>query len=295
MKGFALGFLNFLLFICLSVLGLVITLNYTILNPDFVIAELDKLDTSSLIKEQIEERLTGLIPAEVQPMAGSVIDDAVDELEPWMKEQAKAAIYPTYDYFMGRSESLSIVISTDELKEILRDKLREAFVASPPGELAKLPAALREQLFDQYYQQFSEQIPPTFELSESLIPPEAMETIQQARRYIGYYQIGYKALIGLTALLVLLIIVISRSVRGIARGLGITCLVVGAVGFAEIYLATYFGLPYIALIDIPVQLQTWLPQLITDLLAPLQTYHIGLAAAGAVLLVISFAYKPRET
>ncbi len=47
MKGFAIGLLNFILFLCLCVLGVAITLNLTILNPDFVVAEMDKMDTTS--------------------------------------------------------------------------------------------------------------------------------------------------------------------------------------------------------------------------------------------------------
>ena len=54
LKGLALGLLGFLLFVSLSTLGLAITLNQTILNPDFVVAEMDKLDASSLIKDMIQ-------------------------------------------------------------------------------------------------------------------------------------------------------------------------------------------------------------------------------------------------
>ena len=55
LKGLTLGILDFLPFLALSILGLGITLNYTILNPNFVIAELDKLDMSSLVEKFISE------------------------------------------------------------------------------------------------------------------------------------------------------------------------------------------------------------------------------------------------
>ena len=55
LKGLTLGILDFLPFLALSILGLGITSNYTILNPNFVIAELDKLDMSSLVEKFISE------------------------------------------------------------------------------------------------------------------------------------------------------------------------------------------------------------------------------------------------
>ena len=51
LKGLALSLLSFLLFLSLSTFGIVLTLNYTILNPDFIVSELNQLDVSSMIKD----------------------------------------------------------------------------------------------------------------------------------------------------------------------------------------------------------------------------------------------------
>ena len=287
LKGLALSLLNFLLFLSLATFGLVLTLNYTILNPDFVVSQIDRLDVAPLIKDQIQ------IPPEAQFMAGA-IDDAIVDLEPLMKEQVNAGIYSGYDYLMGRSQSLNIVVSLEPMKESLRDNLREAFLQSPPPELAALPPAAKEQVFDEFYQGFSKQIPPTFEFDESMLPPEAMATVEQVRQGIGYFQLGYQTLIALILLVILGIILIKRQVKSTTRGLGTTFLVIGGSGFAEIFLANRFAGPQIAQLDIPIQLQAWIPQLLNDLLAPLQMFSIGLLVAGVVLLIVSFAYKPRQ-
>ena len=84
MKGFAIGFLNFLLFICLCILGVVTMLNLTILNPDFVVAQMDEVDASPLIKQQIEDQFVDFIPSEFQSVAVPVIEEVIDELEPWL-------------------------------------------------------------------------------------------------------------------------------------------------------------------------------------------------------------------
>jgi len=56
LKGLAVSLLSFLLFLSLSAFGLAIMLNSTILNPDFVTSQLDRLDISSLAEEIINEQ-----------------------------------------------------------------------------------------------------------------------------------------------------------------------------------------------------------------------------------------------
>ena len=48
LKGLALSLLSFLFLLSLSIFGLALTLNQTILNPDFTISEVDRLDIPSL-------------------------------------------------------------------------------------------------------------------------------------------------------------------------------------------------------------------------------------------------------
>jgi hypothetical protein len=75
-RGFFSGVFCFLLFDVLAFLGLVITVNLTILNPDFVVSELDKLDVYSVIAEQAKTLLPSqqFISAEiVHPVASPYV------------------------------------------------------------------------------------------------------------------------------------------------------------------------------------------------------------------------------
>jgi len=65
LKGLALSLLNFLLFLSLSVFGFALTLNYTLLNPDFAVYEVDRLD----------------IPAWLQTWLPQFVDDSLTPLE----------------------------------------------------------------------------------------------------------------------------------------------------------------------------------------------------------------------
>ena len=289
LKGLAISLLSFILFLSLGVFGTVYMLNNTFLNPDFITSEVDKIPVSSLIREMTEEQIGGQLPSEVGFLEEAMYD-AIAENEPWLKEQVNAGIYSFYDFLLGKSERLSMIISLEPLKEGLRDSLWQVFMQDIPPELSILPPAQLEPYFDEYYRQFSAQIPSELTFDESQIPPEVMAQLMQARQYIGYAQNFYYALIGFMVLLVALIILLHRNVKGPTRGLGITFLIYGAIEYASIWAVGYFGPTYLPLVEIPSSLQMWLTGFINDLLAPLQTFGIGLMVAGAVLIIISIVY-----
>jgi len=289
LKGLAISLLSFILFLSLGVFGTVYMLNNTFLNPDFVSAQVDKIPVSSLVREMTEGQISEQLPEEAWFLKETLYN-VISEQEPWIKEQVNAGVYSFYDFLLGKTERLSVIISLEPLKESLRDSLWQVFMQDIPPELSILPPAQLEQYFDEYYRQFSAQIPSEFTVDESQIPPEVMAQIIQARQYIGYAQTFYYPLIGFMALLVILIILLHRSVKGATRGLGITFLIYGAIEYASIWAAGYFGPTYLPLVKIPSSLQMWLTGFINDLLAPLQTFGIGLMAVGAALIIVSIVY-----
>jgi hypothetical protein len=226
-----------------------------------------------------------------------VLEDTLADLEPWIEEQMSTVIHSTYNYLLGESQILNLVISTDQLKETLKDNLKPALMRSVP-ELASLPPTMIDAAFDEYYQEFSAQIPSTIDISEEMMGPEVMSTLEQAREYINYIQIAYKALIGFMLLLIGLIVLIHRQVRGSTRQLGITFLVYGIPGYVGIFFIKNYAMGYLTQLTVqsglPASLQAWLPQLVNDILAPMQMFSLGILIGGVVLLVVSFVYKPRE-
>jgi len=310
LRYLALSLLSFLLFLSLAVFGLAFTVNSTLLNPEFVISEIDKLDMSAVsrevVGEYVAEGIIDQLPPELQATtAGFVreaVYDVVSDLEPFIKQEINKIVYAGYSFMLGESDSLRAVIALEPLKEYLGGSLREVFwqgfQQSVPPEFAGLPQPQLkqyfEQYYDEYYQEFSRQIPSSLVIDESYIPPEVMEQISQVRQYIGYFQTGYHALIGFMVLLILLIILINRNVRGSTRDLGITLLIYGALEFAGVFLARNFLPTSLPISGIPSSIQAWVLALTGDLLAPLQTFSIGVMVAGAVLLIVSFVYKPGE-
>jgi hypothetical protein len=293
LKGFALFILGSLLYLSLSTFGIAFMLNQTILNPDFVVSQVDRLDIPSLAEDMLSQQ----IPPEAEELEefiGEAVSDTISDLEPWLKEQTAGAVNSLYDYLEGRSQSLSLVVPLEPVKESLRDNLWQAFLESPPPEVTGLSSTEIEQYFNEYYQQFSQEIPSTFELNETSLPPEGVALLGQVRQYIDYFNLIYNALIGLILLLILLIILVHREVRGSTRGIGVNFLTCGALSFLGVFAAEKFSAPLLTQANMPPYIQTWLPQLLSDTLAPLEIYSIVLAAVGVILLIVSFAYKPRQ-
>jgi len=66
LKGLALSLLSFLLLLSLSIFGLALTLNQTILNPDFTISEVDRLDIPAWLQTWFPQFLDNfLAPLEI--------------------------------------------------------------------------------------------------------------------------------------------------------------------------------------------------------------------------------------
>ena len=296
LKGLALSLLGLLLYVALVIFGLVFMLNSTVLNPGFILREMDKLDVYLLVEEVIREEVVPQleVPPGYEPYMVEIADDTMADLRPWVREQTRDVVYTGYDYFLGRSWHLYLSIPLEPVRDNLKENLRETVLSSPPPELAGLPPAVLEQYLDVAYQQFN-QIPDSFEFDQDDLAPEDAAHLEQVRQYIGYIQLGYKLLIVLILLLILGIVLIHREVRGATRSLGVTFLSCGFVIYLSNFLARYFVSPRLLELSLPADFQTKLPQLMADFHAPLDWYAIVLVAIGVALVVVSFVYKRRPS
>lgn len=295
-KKAGIAFLSFLLFCSLSVFGVGFVMNRTLLSPDFVIAQIDRLDVPALAGEA----LRGQVPLEEIPgemgFIGDAVEDTIADLEPWIKQQTDTAIYAGYDYLLGKTESLSIVIDLAPAKESLRENVWQALLASPPPEVAGLPQAELERLFDEFYGELAEGIPATFEINESMlntISPDIMDMLEQARLYVGYLLLAYQISIGVMIGSIVGLAFLHRRVRSATRSIGIPFLISGIGGLVAAILVSRFATPMIAQVP-STTFQTWMPQVLNDLFAPMRTLGIWFMAVGIALLIVSVVYKRRK-
>lgn len=181
LRSLGTAILSLLLFLSLTVFGTAFLLHSTLLNPDFVAAQVDKMDVSELARDITEEQIAGELPEEVEFLKDAILD-VIDEQEPWLKEQARHAIYTGYDFFLGKTDTLEITIELESLKADLKDSLWEAL----NERIATwLPDILQDELvsyIDEHLPEYAQQIP------EEYLPPGIVGlSEEQLRQYLDEY------------------------------------------------------------------------------------------------------------
>ena len=290
-KSFGLAILGVFLFLSLSFFGLVFTLDQTFLNPDFTVSQVDRLDIASLaediVRDQVISQATIPITLPIDIFIAGAVNETITDLEPWLKQQARDVTYSIYDYLEGRSQNLSVVIPLEAVKERLKINISEAVITSPPPGLTDMPPATIERYLEPFY----DRIPSSFEIDEDWLGPSTMAQIEQLRLLASHFNVIYYALIGFILFLILMTILLHHSVRGSTRALGATFFSCGIVSYGSVWLAKYAIGTQSAIPQVPVYLQSWLPQLMTDILSPMELYSFGLAGVGVALLIVSFVYR----
>ncbi|MES0278685.1 MAG: hypothetical protein ABUK03_02935, partial [Dehalococcoidales bacterium] len=280
----------------------------TILDPAGIRSLLEDVDLTALVEDYLNDESVLAVPPDgefLNDYLEAAVMETVSELESWVKEQAASIVEPVTDYLLGNSADVNVTISLAPLKDALHDNLRQAFLATPPPDLAGLPPAQLQAAFDLVWQDFSLNLPASYDLDEALLDTElpadisqaladAEERLDTASDIIGFYQAGFIALIAFILLTIGGIVLIKRSVRGSTRLLGIIFLIYGVLEYAGILIiksVTESVVPG----DIPASMETWLIGFTADVLAPLAIVSIVIMAVGAALLITSFVYRRSQT
>ena len=292
LNGILSGILGFLLTVTLIILGGIITLENTILNPAFIISEMEKLDAYTIIVDEISLQLKDQLPTEV-PYVEEIIDETITELEPWLREQVNFVVYDGFAYLKGEQE-LHIIIPLEEVRDCIKKNVKEVVLESLPPELEGIPQEMVQVFLSQIYIEIDNQIPEQIEINETFLGSEVTAQLHQAQQIFGYIEIGDIILISLVALLILLIALLQWwRLKAIARYSGVPFIVAGA----STLIATLLARSLISRV-IPAELQheitSFLPVLVGDIISPLRIYSIVILAIGIVLLVLSTILKSAD-
>lgn len=288
--------LCFFLLTVLVLLGSIITLDQTILNADFVIAELDKLDVYSTVVEQAKAQL--LEQEFVQQfISTNILNQMFDKLKPWLEEQADIIIRGTYAHLHSDQE-LDITISLQPVRSIVKETVREVVLQSPLSGLEGASQSQIEAFLSQIYTEIDKAIPASLTL-DAILGQQTIAQLQHLKQVIYYISIAYKALIGLAVLLLLFIALVHWwQPKPVTRDTGIIFIIVGIVcilgSLLDVLVAKAIGCLAGESGGL-FELQTKVPQLARDLIAPARSYGIAFLSAGIVLVLISLQFRPSAT
>jgi hypothetical protein len=176
LRGLGTFILSFLLFLSLTVFGMAFLLHSTLLNPDFVAAQVDKIDVSELSRDITEEQIAGKLPEEAEFLKDAVLD-VIDDQEPWLKEQRHNAIYTSYDFLLGKSDKLEITVPLESLKADIKDSLWESLNEQISTWLPDIVKNELRPYLDEHLHDYAQEIPKEY------LPPEIVglpeEQLQQ--------------------------------------------------------------------------------------------------------------------
>jgi hypothetical protein len=289
LKGIALGFTGFLLFAALPFLVVAFTFNHTLLNPQFVNREIQKLDIPSLVQEILAQQTS----AQAQTFIRG-IDQTITRIKPWLDKQIQLVVDAGYDYVLGQTPALAISIQTAEIKQTLLDSLTASYLQNPPREYTSLSPSQRTQYLADLQKQFSNSFPAAVEINAGTLGPEGMQALQKARDVAGYVHTTYWVTIGLMVFFILLIILILRDLKSILRVFGLICLIAGVILTAAFFITRAIAPGLIDYGGLPSQIETWIPQVIHDVLSPGGIFSLAILIVGAALLAASFFIKLRH-
>ena len=193
LKGFVTFILSFIFFIGLAVFSVAFMLHGTVLSYDFVSNQVDKVPISAIARDLAENQIGQELPQQAEFLK-EVAYNVIEKQEPWIKTQLKAAMNTGYDYFLGKSDTLSIIVPLSELKLNLKDSLRQETRDYLQQELA----GKSDAEISSYLQDIIRQIP------QDILPPDLLalspvERNQYTEQYLRDFagvapKAGYPAL-----------------------------------------------------------------------------------------------------
>jgi hypothetical protein len=288
LKGMALGFLSFFLFVAVLVFGQAFTINNTVLNPGFISSELEKIDIVSLAQDEILKQ----IPPQYRQYTRAV-KNTLTEIKPWVYQEISRVLNQGFEYLSGDGGKLTINFETTPLKLSLLKNLNQTFLETPPPEFQNLTPQQKTQYLQQLQNEIDKSIPSNvaFEVSQESVGAANYKMLLQLQQAISTFHKFYWALILFMFLLVVLIYGIMREIRGSSRVLGIVFLADAFICLTN-YLILILGLPsYFDAMKLPAQILSWLPLIIHDLLFPFGIYTLIIGFLGAAFLAVSFIVK----
>jgi hypothetical protein len=146
--------LSLILFISLTVFGLAFSLNRTVLNPDFVIAEGEKLEIATLASEAMSQAL----PEEFSEEALDSLTETITTLEPQLKDELNTIVYSVYEYLHGERENFELA------------NLLQLTLLNSDAIIAVIDTMDGSQMARIIWEAFGEEIAQEFPLPEEAFP-----------------------------------------------------------------------------------------------------------------------------
>jgi hypothetical protein len=177
LKGFLTTILMIIFFFTLGIFSLAFMIHGTLLSADFVSNQVEKMPISSITRDITEDQIGDVLPQDSEFLT-EVAYKIIESQEPWIKTHLKDAITTGYDYFLGKTNYLSITVPLSDLKE----NIKNSFWGEMGDYLHEELAGKSDAEISSYLQNMILQLP------EDILPAE-FDTLPSAERnlYLEQY------------------------------------------------------------------------------------------------------------
>jgi hypothetical protein len=285
LKSISASTLYVLLILCLAIIPLMTNLKGTILNANFIVAELNKLSLRAALTQLYPQDLTG-----TELYKAETVNATLTAIGPAIKSQADQIIYEVYPYLLGQSQTLQVSVSLAILQESLRFNLEQVIFQSPPIEFLGYTPEQKKDYIDNTYTRLFRHIPANMQISSDV---STAIPLNDVRNWIGIFKLVSILFIPLTLLVCLGIILITRKVKEFTRKLGTSILLGGILGFTYAYVLKLLGFVSGSLFPLS-ELQKWSIQVTIDILAVVHSPGIWIIMIGVAMMVVSLGYERWE-
>ena len=301
--------LNILLPVSVGLLSLAYCLQGTLLNADFVTAELRSLDMSKVTTELLSQHFsdplssklveltssrlpsTGTALSQTQIYGTESVNATLTELWPSLSIQTDTAIHSVYDYFLDNQPDLDVAIPLGNLQEALRQHLKEAVFTAPAPELQGSSKEQIGEYVDAIYAQQFGHLPSELKLSSTTAVNIKHFSISMGdiRRVTIFFPRISTILLALILLLIAGEILVNRNFKITFWNVGIALLASGLVGYLYALFARTIGVRINGLTGLPY-LNIWIMHVVTDVLVNINGPVFILLGIGGGMIIISLLF-----
>jgi hypothetical protein len=177
LKGLALGLVGFFLLVSLLILGAVVTLNFTLLNPGFVKAEVKQIDIQAVVQVVLKDSLT----PDMQPYINN-LGALIPQIKPWLGSQTDYVIDGVYRYLKGQTAPLNLVVETESIKPIGVKWAADTYLSTLTP--AQTQSADINQLSQQVTQALNDVWPSSIAINADTLGGATMRVLAQVKKGI---------------------------------------------------------------------------------------------------------------
>jgi len=161
LRGLGTAILSLLLFLCLTVFSVAFLLQSTVLNPDFVVKQVDRIDVSEIVDELAGDLFSQDLPGEAQFLQEAVYN-IIDDQEPWLKEQFRYVINTAYDYLLSDTDTLEITIDLAAVKAGLKESIWDSLTEQAADWLPDVVTNELSPYIDEHFDEYTGLIPDEY-------------------------------------------------------------------------------------------------------------------------------------